>query len=467
MKKNSVIKFFASIKLAVVIVLGLATAIAWGTIVEAQFDAERAQKLVYHSWPMYILLGLLCISLIAVMIDRWPWEKKHTGFVLAHIGILILLFGSWVTRKYGVDGSMYFPVGGMSRNVIVNNPEIIVFASLGDSYTNLYTGEHDFLTKPLPPEGLKIPVSDKTLEILEYQPYSLREQKIVASTDAADGPAIRFQLQNPNVNMTEWIIQTSPGREAVQDLGPAKVVLTRGEYNGEGQNAVVLVPDADGESLNYTIYSARALEGRAQVRKGKVKPGDTLETGWMGLVMRILNYYPHAKDDIIFHKRERPTPLTVQAIRIRFDGQERWIGLDSVLKFFTDQAMYLVSYGNRRLDLAKVFNEPSFQMSLQKFSVGRYQGTNRAATYESIVTVPGRGDVAISMNEPLHYKNFTFYQASFEDDPKTGKPRASILSVNYDPGRWLKYLGSLTIVLGTIHLFYFKRRAAAKKAAKA
>ena len=82
----------------------------------------------------------------------------------------------------------------------------------------------------------------------------------------------------------------------------------------------------------------------------------------------------------------------------------------------------------------------------------------RAASYESVVTLPDGSDQLISMNEPLKHAGFTFYQASFESDP-SGRPTASVLSVNRDPGRGLKYFGSLLIVLGSIHLFYMKRRA--------
>ena len=68
----------------------------------------------------------------------------------------------------------------------------------------------------------------------------------------------------------------------------------------------------------------------------------------------------------------------------------------------------------------------------------------------------------ISMNEPLKYESWTFYQASFEAPETPEDSYRSILSVNYDPGRSLKYIGSLWIVLGVILLFYrrwlFKKR---------
>jgi hypothetical protein len=74
--------------------------------------------------------------------------------------------------------------------------------------------------------------------------------------------------------------------------------------------------------------------------------------------------------------------------------------------------------------------------------------------YESVVYVPELGLHTISMNEPMKHKGLTFYQASFQEED--GRPIASIFSVNHDPGRFLKYLGSLIMSLGIVLLMWFK-----------
>ena len=107
-KKFSLIKTLASLKLAVLVILSLAVVAAVGTIYESRFDAEAAAVIVYRSFWMYLVLGTLSLVLVAVMIDRWPWKIRPTGFVLAHIGILVLFLGGLITQNFGVDGSMYF-----------------------------------------------------------------------------------------------------------------------------------------------------------------------------------------------------------------------------------------------------------------------------------------------------------------------------------------------------------------------
>jgi hypothetical protein len=234
------------------------------------------------------------------------------------------------------------------------------------------------------------------------------------------------------------------------------VVLARQEpLPATEGNAIVLRLTGNGDEIAYEVRTARTPKS---VKRGLARAGDAIETGWMGLVFRVLKVLPRAKTEVTFVPVETASPLTSAALKVRFRGQERWLGLNSTLKFFSNNAVYVVTYGNRRVDLG-------FSMKLDKFSVGRYQGTMRAASYESVVSAPEIGSVVVSMNEPLKYKGFTFYQASFSEDER-GRPIASILSVNRDPGRPAKYLGSLLIVLGAIHMFYFKR-AMRKKAVAA
>lgn len=463
MKQGRILKALSSLKMAVVVIVALGAITAWGTFVEAEYgEAAAAQKLVYHSPWMFLVMIALAVNLTAVMIDRWPWKQRHTGFILAHIGIIILLIGSVVTKYKGVDGSLSFGIGETSRHVVVGETDFTVYTSLdGSQYRKIFDQEVDFFLKP-PTEQKPLTVEMPTgqLKVVEYFPYAFREQKIVEAKDDKSGAAIRFQLQNANVSLTEWLVQPGAGREAAKDLGPARVIFapkaenaTDTYFNLESRNLLVLRPARKGEGIDYEVHTARTP---GQVKRGTTAPGGTVETGWMGMVLRVIKYLPRAKEEISFKKFNRSTPLTTAAIKVLYNNETHWMAANSLLKLFSEEAVFVVTYANRRIDI-------NFDLLLKEFKVGRYPGTMRAASYESVVDVPGKGPTTISMNEPLHHNGFTFYQASFQED-ESGRPVASVLSVNWDPGRWVKYLGSLLIVLGTIHLFYFRRRAAAQAA---
>src|SRR5688572_16988882 len=108
---KKIYRFAGSLSLAVVVILALGAIAAWGTIVESRYNAETAQKLVYYSLYMKLTMAFLVINLVVSVLHRYPWQKKHTGFIVTHAGIILILFGSVLTARYGVDGSIFFGVG--------------------------------------------------------------------------------------------------------------------------------------------------------------------------------------------------------------------------------------------------------------------------------------------------------------------------------------------------------------------
>lgn len=455
--KKKMIKYLASIKLAVVIILAMGTMSAWGTIVESIYnDARRAQELVYHSWYSYTIFVLLAVNLIAVIVDRYPWKKKHIGFISAHIGILILIMGSILTRYYGIDGSMAFNIGEARDRVMVQETDIVVYSGLSSGGARkVFEEEVNFLKKP-PTEKkpFKISVGNDEIIVDRFEPYTLPQSKVLESDKEADGPGLRFQMSNERVSESEWIVLGGRPLQ-VKPLGPAQIVLAKkGHYSYTGGNILLLEYEKASEKLDYTVFTS-SKNGKTRV--GKVQAGESIETGWMGLTFRILKYLPKATETWEYTPIERSGEGVTSAIRFKFKGKEYWASLNSSMRLFSDDAYFIFIFANRQLTL-------DFSLKLNEFRLGRYQGTMRAATYESDVQVQegeALGDkVTISMNEPLKYKGFTFYQSSFQQD-EMGQPTMSILSVNRDPGRPWKYLGSLFIVFGIIHLFYFKRKGRA------
>ncbi len=204
---GAIFRFISSIRLAVFVILSLAVVSAVGTIIEAKYnDSEIAQQLVYRSPYMYAVLGLLCVNLIAVMISRWPWQKRHAGFIMAHIGIILTLIGALITQKKGIDGSLVFEPGQSQRYVTVKDRDLMVYASMdGSDVRPVYQSEVNFLVDPPKKNPLQIQIGSDTLEVVDYYHYAFRESEILPSDRPMDGPAVRFQLENSKVNVTEWI----------------------------------------------------------------------------------------------------------------------------------------------------------------------------------------------------------------------------------------------------------------------
>ena len=451
MKK--VLKFLASLKLAVVIILSLATLIAVGTIVEAKFnDATVARKLVYDTIWMYIIMGSLAVSLIAVMVDRWPWKPRHASFICAHIGIILLLIGSVLTMQFGIDGSVRVPMGQSNQYLILPETDVLVYSSFdGDRYTKLLEQPVDFFSrKPSAAKPVKVSTLSGELKFTDYKPFVIPSRKVSAPKEANGrrGAGLRFQVQNANVNVIEWVVQRRPNELATHNFGPAALHLGPAPEKGRGFNEIFFTPASD-ETMKYVVFQK---DQEQPIKSGTIKEGGSFVPGWkMPMEVRALRFLPEAEETWDLADRTSTTPLTTSAAKIEFNGSEHWILLNDTLKLFAPDAVYVISYGNRRVDLG-------FAITLKNFQIEKYPGTTRPASYRSVVSVPNIADHEISMNEPLKYAGYTIYQASFDNDPNTGEPAASVFSVNQDPGRWVKYLGSLIMSIGIILLFYFKQK---------
>lgn len=450
------LKFTASVKLAVPIIISLATLIAAGTIVESKYNAEIASKLVYRTPWMFLVLGLLSFNLIMVMVDRWPWKRRHTSFILAHIGILMLLAGSWITMEYGLDGSLRVPVGQKNRWISLSNTDLVLWSSFdGDRLTKLSDQEVDFFMKPPSKYPVSLSTDSGPIRVTDYKPFVLPSKHIVASKLEKAGAALRFQIQNPHVNVIEWLFQERPGEFVSHNFGPARIHMGVPPQGWQPQGNEIYLNVLPSGEIEYHQFAKNDVDPKT---KGKIKEGQGFSTGWMGLEFKVLRVIPKAEETWDFKELSGPTEVSTSALEVEFMGNKRWLQRNDMLRFFTDKGVYILTYGSRRVDLG-------FDLFVKKFEIGRYQGTMRAASYQSLVEVPGAGEHMISMNEPLKYDGKTIYQASFEDGPD-GKPVASIFSINQDPGRWLKYLGSLVISLGIVYLFYDRRRTARAMAPK-
>lgn len=455
---EKIFDFMASIRLAVVVILALGVLSAVGTIYESLYDRVYAQKLIYHSFWMWMVMALLAVNITAVMFDRWPWKRHHTAFILAHIGILILLFGSVLTYVFGIDGTMVFEVGGKNRFVNLQKTEFSVYTSMdGSEYTLLHREPVEFFNRNFSRRPFKVSLSEGDLEVLEYHHFALSQRDLVPGTPLQGQspesytPAVQFLLEGSMANQTGWVYKDRIKDADSMNLGPASVTLAGKTYVRTGENEIIF--RAEGEDLYYELYH----KGQEQPAvKGKWQEGQVITTGWMDFKIRVLKFLPTAEVRTIYTPRDTYSAAAVSSIKVRFKGQEYDIGLNAPLKVFEKDRVNVIMWGSLRYDIG-------FDMHLKEFSVGRYQGTNRAMTYESVITVNhDPQEHVISMNDPFKKNGLTFYQSSFQED-EMGQPTHSVLSVNKDPGRGLKYFGSFVIFLGIIMLFWFKKAYIKKK----
>lgn len=116
-----------------------------------------------------------------------------------------------------------------------------------------------------------------------------------------------------------------------------------------------------------------------------------------------------------------------------------WGGTAIYQELNHDNKMFLIALRPKREYL-------SFQVKLNDFSREIYDRTELAKSYVSKVDVlsdDGNFPFEISMNHPLRYRGYTFFQASFTEDEET-----SVFQVVKNPSWVTPYISSFLMVLG-------------------
>jgi hypothetical protein len=185
-------------------------------------------------------------------------------------------------------------------------------------------------------------------------------------------------------------------------------------------------------------------------------------------------------------------------VRLTVDGNQKefWLaGLPkdpSGLITEADQ-QYVVDGKDRRVTLTLPWDriDTGFQLYLHKFQRKLDPGSSQASHYSSLVELRDRdgnkvpniqgntGDnlIRITLNQPVNFsdpttgRSYRIYQEAFRGPWKPGDPEfdrlaggsgtrdelfLSWLTINYDPGRGLKYTGCLMIVAGIATMFYMR-----------
>jgi hypothetical protein len=212
------------------------------------------------------------------------------------------------------------------------------------------------------------------------------------------------------------------------------------------------------QSPDGTLY-CRPVQGNRYQEVQTVRQGDRIALdGDFSVVIE--KHLPHARQDVSFLPVELAPGEAAKSeaaawVEVRTGNQSRRVWLrrnddrHGFRRIVTDAGPVALAFTYDQIPLG-------FQLELQEFRHELNPGRVGNAAFASRVRVIGAAEAVdeqreISMNKPLVHGKFTFYQSSFQRE--ANGMNASILTVAYDPGRFLKYLGSLMICGGIASMF--------------
>jgi len=106
--------FIGSLTFGIVLLIVLLVPLAWGTFVWSEYGEDVARFVLYDAHWFAWLIALLALNLVVSLLCCFPRSRHKIAFVTAHVGILILLFGCYLTFKFGEEAQITLPEGAIS-----------------------------------------------------------------------------------------------------------------------------------------------------------------------------------------------------------------------------------------------------------------------------------------------------------------------------------------------------------------
>jgi len=228
LRSHPLFRFLASLQLALLLLAVVIIASIFGTLYESRFTAEVARAYIYEAWWFDLWLLFLALNLATVAVSRMPWRKSHTGFLLTHLGIILILAGAYVGKTFGIEGSVTLFKGQPPvSQLLINQRELRI--ALGEASPVRLPAS--VLSRP--------PTPERPLRIGTYQGWNILATgfapqmesvfRAAPSTDPGAAPALRFTLKTALMgqSMEHWL-WTGEAERATLDLGLARIRLLSG-----------------------------------------------------------------------------------------------------------------------------------------------------------------------------------------------------------------------------------------------
>lgn len=449
-------RFLGSLYFALFLIGSTALFVAVGTILEAKTASHRYAAIFTYANPLFMaLLGGYFVNILLSALSRYPYKKKHIPFLLTHLGMLLLLTGTFVKAKWGLQGNLRLLEGGTARTVLL--PETYAL----QVYTPT-SHEQLNLKKDLTLLGQ---AKEIKIDLVGYAPHSLVEYetwvkqgyvfidglKPFALYPESDDmpPASRVKLKEEVWNLYAFATKDPDALQArVLKEGKLPALLF-----AETDRATFVTAFPEKETPHTEIYTKERPQKLAVYDQGYGGyraffhfANFTFETP---LSCRCKPQPPHAKIEEL-----RPQ-LT---LRVQSEKGIEFITLPfenggTGLKWPILQGSALVRFQPQEHQLPQ-------SLRLRQARQIAYPQSNQPFSYEAdLIFTSAKGDKeskTLSMNH-VHetWEGTRFYLANMTPlDP--GAVKEVQIVVNHDPAKyWLTYPGALLMSLGIFLLFWW------------
>ena len=284
------IRFLGSLSFAVILIASLVILLILSTSLESALGTPFVQKTFYQNHWFDLFLSLLWINIFCSTWLRFPFKKHHTGFVVTHIGILLLLLGALLTRLIGIEGQMTLYEGEHTHHILQEGHVLNV--ALPDHESQIFQLDPKKNRVPL---SLPIKNSAFKLFLTQISEHVIPIQRVTEGTPQdPDNYAIQVTLSSNTVGLNEtfWLIEKDPQNphSTFTSIGPAQILL-KVEKNLNSPSGLWLRLFRKSNDELFSMELNDEILNRWQTSSDEEK----IPIPQSDLVLSNIRYYPNAK----------------------------------------------------------------------------------------------------------------------------------------------------------------------------
>lgn len=112
--------FLGGLYFALTLIALAACTVVLGTVLESLTDSHQLAAQWTYEHPLFLLLlSLFFINILFSALRRWPFKKQHIPFLLTHLGLLMILSGTMIKNRLGLQGHLSVWEGSSNQHLLI------------------------------------------------------------------------------------------------------------------------------------------------------------------------------------------------------------------------------------------------------------------------------------------------------------------------------------------------------------
>ena len=224
-------QFLGSIKLAVPLLIAIATILIGATFYESEVGSTVVQQEIYKSPWFGALMFLLALNLGISTLSRYPWRgARRIGFAITHWGLVVIIAGSAAVIHLSVEGMLLARTDAGAVSTLRVDGDLLEVAMPGQDIqqASLFI-KSDGQVVPDQVGGLSLlGYSDRTIKTVHFEEEGSTDTPV--DSPPVDNPAVRLVLKSDRMGQTlERWLAVAPAAYGQMNIGPAELQIAKAD----------------------------------------------------------------------------------------------------------------------------------------------------------------------------------------------------------------------------------------------